>query len=181
MSRTFPPFVTCTITPFMQLVNERTEEYGCHLTLMELYEKVFFVLWWWLIVVMVTNISYILFLVCFRFMYCVQTLVLKGSKPDTERADGEFVYSMIMEVLLRTKIGVGNMYMLYRLRQHLDDAIYIQLVRKLEKKYPDNFPVDPSAPVRNRDPKAVYPYINKPVVSTHTRTNEEIELARRER
>ena len=144
MSRTFPPFVTCTITPFMQLVNERKEEYGCHLTLMELYEKVFFVLWWWMIFVMVANISYVLFLVCFRFMSCVQTLVLKGSKPDTQRSEEDFHYSETLAKLLK-KAGVGNMYMLYRLRQFLDDATYLQLIIKLEKKYPDVQKVIPNS------------------------------------
>ena len=41
MSRTFPPFVSCEIGPVNEIINKRTEKFGCHLIMMELYEKIF--------------------------------------------------------------------------------------------------------------------------------------------
>jgi len=165
MSRIFPPFVTCSITPYMQLMNERTEEFGCHLTLMELYEKIFFALWWWMIVVMVANVVYVLFLVSFWIFPCVQTLVLKGSKPDTQRnQEEEFHYSDTIRMLLK-KSGVGNMYMLYRLRQFLDDATYLQLVVKLLKRYPDKVTAAENCKLSDITPSA--PEVIIPIASVH--------------
>ncbi|KAL7644032.1 UNVERIFIED_CONTAM: hypothetical protein RMT77_004844 [Armadillidium vulgare] len=48
ISRLFPPFAYCEIEDVHELHNGRNDIFGCHLTHMELYEKVFFIFWIWL-------------------------------------------------------------------------------------------------------------------------------------
>lgn len=64
MTQTFYPFVECNITMGL-LQHGRTETYLCHLTLMEFYEKIFFILWIFLSVVFIFNIVYLVYLLIF--------------------------------------------------------------------------------------------------------------------
>lgn len=61
LSSLFPPFTLCETSPRMQLWMGRTERVGCHLPLMEVYEKVFLVLWLWQGILAVTTTLYIIF------------------------------------------------------------------------------------------------------------------------
>ncbi|KAF2366317.1 Innexin [Trinorchestia longiramus] len=45
LSTIFPPFVECQISEFHKVVDRNEFNFGCHLTLMELYEKLFFITW----------------------------------------------------------------------------------------------------------------------------------------
>lgn len=116
MSQTFPPFVSCELTIKNQLVNRRTEMFGCHLTLMELYEKIFLGLWLWLIVLVSFTLCYIIFLLVL-LLPAGRLLLLRFSKPvhaTTKSAE------LIRNVLQHSR--VGDVYILYRLRQYLSHA-----------------------------------------------------------
>ena len=61
ISQFFYPFVKCTIKANL-LQPDREEYLICHLTLMEYYEKIFFLLWIFLAVLLVLNFIYIMYL-----------------------------------------------------------------------------------------------------------------------
>nr|BDV50080.1 MAG: hypothetical protein [Porcellio scaber clopovirus] len=64
MSKAFPPFVKCVMFENSFLVtNGAVEEYGCHFTLMELYEKIFLFAWFWLIFLFCTTFGYLMFII----------------------------------------------------------------------------------------------------------------------
>lgn len=116
MSQTFPPFVSCELTVTNQLVSRRTEMFGCHLTFMELYEKIFLGLWLWLIALMLLTFCYIIFLLLLLLPH-VRLLLLRFSKPVHATTKGGQV---IRDVLKHTR--VGDVYLLYRLKQYLSPA-----------------------------------------------------------
>ena len=59
LSFLFPPFTNCEMTPKMQLWMGRTERVGCHLPLMEVYEKLFLLLLVWQILLFLVTLLYI--------------------------------------------------------------------------------------------------------------------------
>ena len=61
LSLVFPPFTECEITPMMQLWTGRTERLGCHLSLMELYEKLLLAVWLWQVLLTVITLLYLTF------------------------------------------------------------------------------------------------------------------------
>lgn len=61
MSQTFYPFSSCTI-PKRTVMFDREERLQCHLTLMEYYEKVFFIIWLYLFILPIFTFMYILYL-----------------------------------------------------------------------------------------------------------------------
>ncbi|XP_045126673.1 LOW QUALITY PROTEIN: innexin shaking-B-like [Portunus trituberculatus] len=125
MSQTFPPFVWCELSPDNQLVSRRTEKFGCHLTVMELYEKVFLGLWLWLILLILITSCYIIFLLSL-LLPCVRLLLLRFSKP---RHISTKVTQLSRNVLKVSKIG--DVFMLYRLRQQMSHAMFYEVVIKL--------------------------------------------------
>ncbi|XP_047736910.1 uncharacterized protein LOC125178047 [Hyalella azteca] len=69
LSSVFPPFTDCELTPKMQLWLGRTERAGCHLPLMEAYEKtvlIFFV--WQMILLIITCVEIVRLICCDRIM-----------------------------------------------------------------------------------------------------------------
>lgn len=125
MSQTFPPFASCELTDENQLVNKRTEKFGCHLTIMELYEKVFLALWVWLIVLFVVTSCYVIFLLS-MWLPCVKTYMLRAAKPA--HVDGK-IRGIIENVSKNCKIG--DIYLLYRLKSHLSHARFYELLQRL--------------------------------------------------
>ncbi|XP_071516561.1 innexin inx2-like isoform X2 [Panulirus ornatus] len=140
MSQTFPPFVTCELAPANQLVNKRTEKLGCHLTIQELYEKLFLVLWVWLILLTFVTCCYIIFLF-FMWLPCVQVYLLRTAKPVHAK---ENVRGVIHAVAKNCKIG--DVYLLYRIKGHLSHARFYQLLTRLSDPNILNKQVPPSAP-----------------------------------
>lgn len=126
MSRTFPPFSKCTLDPTIKLVSRRTEVLGCHLTVMELYEKVFLFIWVWLIILTTATVVYLLFL-GFMWLPYFRLLILKVAKPNGAK---DSVSDTIVNVLNHCKIG--DVYLLYRLRQHLSHARFYELLCRLD-------------------------------------------------
>jgi len=64
LSSLFPPFTLCETSPKMQLWMGRTERVGCHLPLMEVYEKLFLAIWVWQILLALATLLNIAIL-CF--------------------------------------------------------------------------------------------------------------------
>ena len=124
MSKTFPPFVKCTLHKHVQLVDERTEEFGCHLTVMELYEKIFLFVWIWLIVLMVITSLYIIYLLLLWISF-VRMQILRVSKPVHAT---NTVRSVVISVISNCKIG--DIYLLYRLRQFFSHGRFYELLAK---------------------------------------------------
>ena len=71
MTKEFYPFVNCTI-PMDLIQPSRTEVLICHLTLMEYYEKIFFILWIFLFFLLIITILYIIFILTF-IIHCKNT------------------------------------------------------------------------------------------------------------
>ena len=125
MSQMFPPFANCELHSEVQLVNKRTERLGCHLTVMELYEKIFLLIWCWLIVLTAMTAGYIVFLIA-MWIPQVRVIVLKVAKP-IHATDN--VRHVIYDVVKTCK--VGDAYLLYRLKQHFSHAHYYNLLTRL--------------------------------------------------
>ncbi|XP_076059297.1 innexin inx2-like [Oratosquilla oratoria] len=125
MSRTFPPFAKCELGKTTMLLSKRTEEFGCHLTVMELYEKVFLGIWLWLILLTTMTCAYIIFL-GFMCLPYFRLMMLKVAKPVTAK---DTVSNTIVSVVSCCK--VGDVYLLYRLKQHLSHARFYELMTRL--------------------------------------------------
>nr|XP_045592742.1 innexin inx2-like [Procambarus clarkii] len=125
MSQTFPPFASCELSSENQLVNRRTEKFGCHLTIMELYEKVFLALWVWLIVLCLVTCCYIIFLFL-MWLPWVRVLLIRIARPihGTDK-----VRKISQDVVSNCKIG--DIYLLYRLKQHLSHVMFYELTVRL--------------------------------------------------
>lgn len=125
ISETFPPFVDCELDVVSQLTNKRTEKLGCHLTVMELYEKLFIALWLWLIVLTFMTCLYIVYLFFFWSPWA-RLHILRVAKPVNAK---DKVRNIVVDVIKNCKIG--DIYLLYRLRQHFSHAKYYDLLTKL--------------------------------------------------
>ncbi|XP_063610412.1 innexin inx2-like isoform X4 [Penaeus indicus] len=125
MSRTFPPFAKCDLGVENKLVNKRTEKFGCHLTVMELYEKVFLGVWVWLILLTTITCAYLIFL-GFMWLPYFRLMMLKVAKPLNAK---DTVSNTIVSVVNCCKIG--DVYLLYRLKQHLSHARFYELLTRL--------------------------------------------------
>ncbi|KAK8745125.1 hypothetical protein OTU49_000466 [Cherax quadricarinatus] len=125
MSQTFPPFASCELSNENQLVNKRIEKFGCHLTIMELYEKVFLIVWLWMIVLTFVTCCYIVFL-GLMWLPCVQVYLLRTAKPVHVSSK---VRGVVHAVAKNCKIG--DIYLLYRVRGHLSHARFYELMTRL--------------------------------------------------
>lgn len=120
MSKTFPPFVKCQLTPVNKLTSKRIENIACHLTMMELYEKLFLVIWVWLIILLLITIIYIIFFLIIFFVPSFSIQILKMSKPYNF-AEYEVRY-------LRKYCKVGDIYLFYCLKQCLSQKQFYELL-----------------------------------------------------
>ena len=133
MSRTFPPFAKCELGVDQKLLGQREEMFGCHLTVMELYEKVFLAIWVWLILLTTFTCAYIIFL-GFLWLPYFRLTILRVAKPANAK---DHVSNVIVNVLKNCKIG--DVYLLYRLKQHLSHARFYELLLRLNN--PDNLKI----------------------------------------
>jgi len=149
MSRTFPPFAKCELGVANKLVGQRTEKFGCHLTVMELYEKVFLGVWVWLIVLTTITCAYLIFL-GFMWLPYFRLMMLKVAKPPNAK---NTVSNTIVSVISYCKIG--DIYLLYRLKQHLSHARFYELLTRLSDpeliKTMLEDPADRAIQARNQD------------------------------
>jgi len=125
MSQMFPPFALCTLDRDNQLVNKRNETFGCHLTIMELYEKVFLFLWVWLIILTFLTSLYIV-LMLLVLIPKVREYWLRTSKPlnALEKAN-------VIIARANNNCKIGDIYFLYRLKGHMSHARFYELLFRL--------------------------------------------------
>ncbi|CAL4139464.1 unnamed protein product, partial [Meganyctiphanes norvegica] len=103
ISRTFPPFVRCKIERVHLVVSSDEITYGCHLTFMELYEKVFLLLWFWLVIMISITILYIIYL-----MSMIPYIIFRNHVPCREIKWGVTT--------------VGDYYIRFRLKAHVSES-----------------------------------------------------------
>ena len=125
MSKTFPPFVECEISSIHGLMGQRKEKLGCHLAMMEVYEKLFFFIWFWLVGLIVSTVAYIAFLIFLNLPY-FQCMLLEVPKPPIAKKS---LPDIIVKVLEYSKIG--DIYLLYRFKQHCSANMYYDLLNRL--------------------------------------------------
>ena len=128
LSVTFPPFVDCQLTPQHELVSNRTEVIGCHLVLMEFYEKVYVVLWLVLVLIITITSLYTLFLACFKFKRFYKPLLKYISNKLSSPHDDILIEKMVAQY------GPSDMYVLYKLSEYLNNVEFYYLFRKLTNK-----------------------------------------------
>ena len=116
MPKAFPPFAKCTINKNNKLMNRRSENFGCHLMVMELNEKLFPFVWFWLIALMTMICAYIIFLIPYSFPYLRRKLLIV-SKPV--QATNTVTSST---TLLASDCRVGDIYLMKILRQFFSHA-----------------------------------------------------------
>ncbi|CAL4166532.1 unnamed protein product, partial [Meganyctiphanes norvegica] len=104
ISRTFPPFVKCSMEKVHMLTSQDEKAYGCHLTIMELYEKVFLILWFWLVLLIIITTIYIIYLICIGLLFtpCVSICWQETKETDSDT--------------------VGDYYIRFRLKSHVSEA-----------------------------------------------------------
>ncbi|KAL7637653.1 UNVERIFIED_CONTAM: hypothetical protein RMT77_011262 [Armadillidium vulgare] len=150
MSSAFPPFATCELDSVNQITAKRKETLGCHLTIMELYEKVFLLVWFWLILLMTVTSLYIVF-ICMMMIPRFRYYVLKPEKPIYCNLS---IKTLIDGVNKNCK--VGDIYILYRLKQYLSHARFYELLSKLSK---ERFWEIPNLPIDVEKPN---PHVRRP-------------------
>jgi len=131
ISQTFPPFASCELNQETQLTAKRTEIFGCHLTYMELYEKIFLFVWCWLfflIVISILNIIYLVVTFSFYRKKLVQVNVSQLGYQNPQKTFDE-VYN---------KFDYGNIFLLYLIKKQLNNTQYFELLRLL--KEPEKVP-----------------------------------------
>lgn len=149
LTQAFMPFVDCTIAEPQLLANKRAETYGCHLTVMEFYEKLMLILWAWMIIVMIVSTVYIVFLIIF-FFPGPRRLIFKFSKLRLNKIH-DFDHAMDK---LEKQFRVGDFFILYKAKDafrsngfwnlllKLSDADTMQQIKDSARK---DFPAPPSS------------------------------------
>lgn len=127
ISMTFPPFVKCQLTPTNKLIASRTENIACHLTMMELYDKLFLIIWIWIILLFIITVTYILIFLFLSLISNFSLIVIRVSKPHNVTTECKIKN---MNVLLRC-CKIGDIYLFYCLRQCLSHKQFYELLRHL--------------------------------------------------
>lgn len=122
MSQHFPPYAFCTIDKYNLINNARVENYGCHLMLMELYEKVFIVIWFLLVVLIAVTMLSLLVLL-FLCLPPFNRLLLHTCITSS------YIREVKKEVL---KISsVGDLFALSLMKRHMNERQYLKFLECL--------------------------------------------------
>lgn len=121
ISQTFPPFVDCNINDVHKIVLFRDETFGCHLTLMELYEKIFLILWALLFILILITTIYIAILL---FICCPVLNEILFITPSTPR--------MCQKVKL-PRFSIGDVYYLYCIKKCIPANQYYYIISSIVK------------------------------------------------
>ncbi|XP_042863065.1 innexin inx2-like [Penaeus japonicus] len=122
MSQHFPPYAFCTIDKYNLINNARIENYGCHLMLMELYEKVFIVIWFLLAALIVVTVISVFFLL-FLWLPPFNRLFLRTCITSTH------IQHVKREVLKIT--GVGDLFALSLMKRHMNERQFLKFLESL--------------------------------------------------
>ena len=106
---TFPPFALCDVNT-QNIIFGRDDIYKCHLFLMDYYEKIFLGLWLWIVFLTIITILYILFLLSLNICF-VKTWIYFDNNAA----------------------GVGNIFVLYKLKKLLTIKQYEKVIHSIEK------------------------------------------------
>lgn len=146
ISQTFPPFASCELNAETQLTAKRTEVLGCHLTHMELYEKIFLFVWCWLFFLVVLTMLYIVYMIVMFALY--RKKMVKVNVSQLGYADAQKTFDEVFK-----KFDYGNIFLLYLIKKQLNNTQYFELLRLL--KEPQKLPEtreDASAPPKDKFP-----------------------------
>ena len=130
MFQTFPPFAECTVGPMHEIISKREEVYGCHLTVMDLYEKVFIFIWCWLWLLIVANIYYFVQLMLFIPSWSRTKIQNSYQVPELMKVEDFEAYCKKIESTLST-LTVGDIFFLYRLQEVLPETRYFVVLCKV--------------------------------------------------
>ncbi|MCL4127162.1 UNVERIFIED_CONTAM: hypothetical protein GTU68_007495 [Idotea baltica] len=125
LSQTFPPFASCYLTKDHKILGGRSEDIGCHLTNMELYEKLFILFWFFIYALIIVTLLYNIYLI-FMMVPKLRRYYISNSKPINASEPGHIVAANVLG-----KLRVGDLYMLYRLKQHLSPGKFYELLIRL--------------------------------------------------
>ena len=168
LSQTFPPFADCQLTETTELTNKRTEKLGCHLTVMELYEKLFLALWLWLIVLILITICYLIYLTFF-WNFKARLFILKVAKPSNYKSCS--IRGTIQDAI--EKCRIGDVYLMYRLRKHFSHAKFLELMLKLaDAKYSNEYLTSVSIESVNKVNQADLKYRRNQMKNTPNKYND---------
>ena len=133
LSRTFPPFVKCTITKNHKLIGARTEAFGCHLLYMELYEKLFVVIWAWMVIIIITTVCYLIYLMLFwsPAFYFLRKRALSIKTPAYIENDEYSTNKLLDEILSSKQFKLGDYFFLLKLKKHLNHSRYYDVISVL--------------------------------------------------
>ena len=133
LSRTFPPFAKCTITKNHKIIAQRTEAYGCHLLYMELYEKIFVLIWAWLVIVIFATVCYLIYLILFSSpaFYSLRRRALSRKTPAYIENDEFSTNKLLDQILLSKQFKLGDHFFLLKLKNHLNQSRYYDVISVL--------------------------------------------------
>ncbi|CAL4141127.1 unnamed protein product [Meganyctiphanes norvegica] len=126
ISQTFPPFASCELNAETQLTAKRTEVLGCHLTLMELYEKIFLFVWAWMFFLVVITFLYIVYIVVMFALYRKKIVKVNVTQLGYDNPQKTF------EEVFK-KFDYGNIFLLYLIKKQLNNTQYFELLRLLKE------------------------------------------------
>lgn len=126
-SQTFPPFVSCELSSEHAVVSRRRERYGCHLTLMELYDRLFLFLWYWLVFLVVAASCYLVFVLVLWLPF-VRERLLRPAKPAIVEENLDVVVAGAL-----SKCKLGDVYVLYRIKCLVSHAQFLDLLKQLSE------------------------------------------------
>lgn len=124
LHQAFPPFVKCRIGMNQQLMNRRREEFGCHLTAQEFYEKLFLGLWFVMMLLMIVSSLYIIFLLCFFIKPFRRVLIKAIAKVKDEKLDQTIENATEC-------FSIGDWFLLYKVRGAFFNTGFHQLLQRL--------------------------------------------------
>lgn len=122
ISQTFPPFANCTVHVENLINVEREETFGCYLYLMELYDKIFILLWLWLVFLSFVTIFSILVMLLVSFSP-FNHLFLCLFTPSARIGQ--------MRRKVQSMSNLNDLYTLYLMKQHCSESQFIRFIAKL--------------------------------------------------
>jgi len=134
MSKTFPPFVECEINELYKLTSKRVETFGCHLPMMELYEKIFVFYWVWLMFLIAACCGYIIYMVFYFHPYFRFLLGRSYSTPSCGLdEDGRKIYDGLIRDYMNS-LNVSDCYTLRRLKSHMSEVRYFNVILRMANR-----------------------------------------------
>ncbi|KAL7635997.1 UNVERIFIED_CONTAM: hypothetical protein RMT77_013815 [Armadillidium vulgare] len=122
LSLAFPQFVECRIGPSMVFLNEMTEVFGCNLTMMKLYDKLFVIMWVWM-----------MGLTLYSFFTLIHFIVLGFSKFHQKSLIKMEGCKREVQVCLK-HLCVGDMIVIKCLSSVLNNEENKEVLKKLARK-----------------------------------------------